>query len=101
MSEQVEPSGAGLSSHSIESHFQSVALTILTAVMAWFGLTVQDSTVKLATLTERLSGLERQISDNRTQVYTARDAQKDLELRDSVLANIVDRVLALETKARR
>jgi hypothetical protein len=69
---------------------------VLTGVTAWFGFTVQDSTVKLATLTERLSGLERQISDSRTQVYTARDAQKDLELRDAVVDSLAARVAALE-----
>lgn len=85
-----------LSTHSLERHFQSIALTVLTGVTAWFGFTVQDSTVKLATLTERLSGLERQISDNRTQVYTARDAQKDLDLRDAVVESLAARVAALE-----
>jgi hypothetical protein len=103
MSEASEEAAAANaeSKRTIERHFQSIALTILTGVTAWFGLTVQDSTVKLATLTERLSGLERQISDNREQIYTARDAQKDLELRDSVLANIASRVLALENAKRK
>ncbi len=102
MSEATEEAAAAAESkRTIERHFQSIALMVLTGVTAWFGLTVQDSTVKLATLTERLSGLERQISDNREQIYTARDAQKDLELRDSVLANIASRVLALETAKRK
>jgi hypothetical protein len=43
-----------------------------------------------------LSGLERQISDSRTQVYTARDAQKDLDLRDAVVESLAARVAALE-----
>lgn len=85
----------------IERHFQSIALTVLTGVTAWFGLTVQDSTVKLATLGERMAGLERQLADNREQSYTARDAQKDFQLRDATLANVADRVLALETGRRR
>jgi hypothetical protein len=85
-----------MSSHTLERHFQSIALTVLTGVTAWFGFTVQDNTVKLATLTERLSGLDRQISDSRTQVYTARDAQKDLELRDAVMDSLAARVAALE-----
>lgn len=85
-----------LSTHSLERHFQSIALTVLTGVTAWFGFTVQDSTVKLATLTERLSGLERQISDSRENIYTSRDAQKDLDLRDSVMESLAARVAALE-----
>ena len=85
-----------LSSRTLERHFQSIALTVLTGVTAWFGFTVQDSTVKLATLTERLSGLERQIFDNRDQIYTSRDAQKDLDLRDSVMESLAARVAALE-----
>jgi hypothetical protein len=85
----------------IERHFQSIALTVLTGVTAWFGLTVQDSTVKLATLGERMAGLERQLADNREQSYTARDAQKDFQLRDATLANVAERVLALETGRRR
>lgn len=90
-----------LSAHSLERHFQSIALTVLTGVTAWFGFTVQDSTVKLATLTERLSGLERQISDNRDQIYTARDAQKDLDLRDAVVESLAARVSALEGARRK
>jgi len=102
MSEATEEAAAAAESkRTIERHFQSIALTILTGVTAWFGLTVQDSTVKLATLTERLSGLERQISDSREQVYTSRDAQKDLDLRDSVMQNLAARVLALESAKRK
>jgi len=96
-----QPDTNNLSARTIERHFQSIALMVLTGVTAWFGLTVQDSTVKLATLTERLSGLERQISDSREQVYTSRDAQKDLELRDSVMQNLAARVLALESAKRK
>lgn len=96
-----QPEANNLSARAIERHFQSIALTILTGVTAWFGLTVQDSTVKLATLTERLSGLERQISDNRNNVYTARDAAKDLDLRDSVVESLAARVAALENNRRK
>lgn len=85
----------------LERHFQSIALTVLTGVTAWFGLTVQDSTVKLATLGERMAGLERQLADTRELTYTARDAQKDFQLRDATLANVAERVLALETGRRR
>lgn len=85
----------------IERHFQSIVLTVLAGVTGWFGLTVQDSTVKLATLSERLSGLERQISDNRELAYTVRDAQKDFQLRDSVISNVAARVLELENSRRR
>ena len=101
MTEQASDESNNLSARAIERHFQSIALAILTAVTGWFGLTVQDSTVKLATLSERLAGLERQLTENRGQVYTARDAQKDLDLRDSVMANIAARVLALETARRK
>jgi hypothetical protein len=90
-----------ISSHTLERHFQSIALTVLTGVTAWFGFTVQDSTVKLATLSERMAGLERQLADNRELTYTARDAQKDFQLRDATLANIANRVLALESSRRR
>ena len=85
---------------SLERRFQSVVLAVLTAVTGWFGLTVQDSTVKIATLGERMAGLERQLSDTRELTYTARDAQKDFQLRDATMANIASRVLALETKGR-
>lgn len=98
MTDQLENN---LASRTLERHFQSIALTVLTGVTAWFGFTVQDSTVKLATLTERLSGLERQISDSRTQVYTARDAQKDLDLRDAVVESLAARVAALESARRK
>lgn len=85
----------------LERHFQSIVLTVLAGVTGWFGLTVQDSTVKLATISERLTGLERQLADNKEQTYTMRDAQKDLQLRDSVIANIASRVLELENMRRR
>lgn len=90
-----------LSARAIERHFQSIALAVLTGVTGWFGLTVQDSTVKLATLSERLAGLERQLTESRGQLYTARDAEKDLDLRDSVMANLAERVLALENTRRK
>lgn len=85
----------------IERHAQSVALAVLTAVILWVGAAVQDSTVKLATISERLAGVEREMAGYRAQSYSARDAQKDLQLRDALLADLTTRVSSLENGKRR
>ena len=99
MTAEQEPQG--LDARALERHFQSIALTVLAAVTGWFGLTVQDSTVKLATMSERLANLERQLNNNTELLYTARDAAKDWQLRDALLNNITARVTDLESKSRR
>lgn len=43
----------------IERHLQSLLLALLTMVCGWLGLTVQDSTVKIAALTERVSNTQQ------------------------------------------
>jgi len=97
----VEQEPQGLDARALERHFQSIALTILAAVTGWFGLTVQDSTVKLATMSERLANLERQLNNNTELLYTARDAAKDWQLRDALLNNLTTRLTDLETRSRR
>lgn len=92
---------SGLDARTLERHFQSIALTILAAVTGWFGMTVQDSTVKLATMAERLSNLERQLNTNSELLYTARDAAKDWQLRDAMLNNLTNRITDLEAQLRR
>jgi hypothetical protein len=62
---------------------------------------VQDSTVKLATMSERLANLERQLNSNTELLYTARDAAKDWQLRDALLDNLTNRVMDLEARVRR
>ena len=80
----------------LERHLQSGLLAIVGSITGWLGFTVQDSTVQMARLTERLAGLERQIAITQEQTYTAKDASKDLQLRDAVIANVAARVLTLE-----
>lgn len=87
--------------NNIERHAQSVVLAVLTAIIMWVGASVQESTVKLATISEKLAGVERQLAEYKEQSYTARDAQKDLQLRDALLADLTSRVSSLENGKRR
>ena len=80
----------------LERHIQSGLMAILAALTGWMALTIQDSTVKLAGLTEKVMYLERQIGLDSSIHYTASDAAKDLRLRDEVLTNVTNRVLTLE-----
>lgn len=81
----------------LERHVQSFLLGILSLVCGWLGLTVQESTVKIAALTERVAYLQNDQVQNRAGLYTSTDAQKDLRLRDEVMSNLAARVLRLET----
>lgn len=76
----------------------NLIMALLTMVVSWMAWTVQDSTVKLATLSEKVSQLEANSRTTHEIVYTLRDAQKDFELRDTVIANIATRLLAVEKK---
>jgi len=76
--------------------FNNVMMALLTMAVSWLAYTVQDSTIKMATMTEKINQLE-----NKTQLftqitYTLRDAQKDFELRDTVMANMGARITQLE-----
>ena len=92
-----EPSTARM----VERHFQTMVLVLMTGVMGWLGWTVQDLNVKTATLTEKLVQIQDRQTYDREQLYTAKDAFKDFQLRDSTLANIATRVLALEQDTRK
>lgn len=74
----------------------NLIMGLLTMVVSWMAWTVQDSTVKLATLSEKVSTLETNTQINRENTYTLRDAQKDFELRDSVMSNMATRLTRLE-----
>ncbi len=87
--------------HGVERHFQSMILVLMTAVIGWMGWTVQDLNVKTATITEKLVQIEARASFEREQLYTAKDAAKDQQLQDNILANLASRVLALEQDARK
>ena len=80
----------------LERHVQSFLLGILSLVCGWLGFTVQDSTVKLAALTERVAYLQSDRSFDKAAVYTASDAAKDFRLRDEVMSNLAARILRLE-----
>lgn len=85
----------------IERHFQTMVLVLMTAVMGWLGWTVQDLNVRTATLTEKLVQMEGRQGFEREQLYTAKDASKDFQLRDSTMANLAGRLLALEQTSRK
>jgi hypothetical protein len=74
----------------------NMIMALLTMVVSWMAWTVQDSTVKLATLSEKVSTLESSTQLDRTHTYTLRDAQKDFELRDTVMSNMATRLTRLE-----
>ena len=74
----------------------NLIMGLLTMVVSWMAWTVQDSTVKLATLSEKVATLETNTHDYRESTYTLRDAQKDFELRDTVMSNIATRLTRLE-----
>lgn len=87
--------------HVVERHFQTMVLVLMTGVMGWLGWTVQDLNVKTATLTEKLAQIQDRQIFERDQVYTAKDASKDFQLRDVTMANLATRVLALEQNNRK
>jgi hypothetical protein len=82
----------------MERHLQSFLLGLLSLVCGWLGFTVQDSTIKIAALTERVAYLQSAKTDDAGMRYTASDAAKDLRLRDEVLSNLASRVLNLEKR---
>lgn len=75
---------------------ENVMLSLLVAVVGWLAFTVQDSTVKLATLSEKVAHLEANMTAHNLTVYTLKDAQKDLQLRDTMITSLTLRVTALE-----
>lgn len=87
--------------HVVERHFQTMVLVLMTGVMGWLGWTVQDLNVKTATLTEKLVQIQDRQAFEREQTYTARDAQKDFQLRDATMNNLATRILALEQAPRK
>jgi len=83
-----------------ERHFQTVALSLITAGLVWGGTMLQTSSVQIATLTEKVTSLEARLAYERENLYTAKDADKDFQLRDQVVINLASRVLVLEDLCR-
>lgn len=82
----------------IERHLQSVGLAVLTALSSWMGLTLQEATVKIAALSERVAYLqERMLVDDRDG-YSADSATRDLALRDDQIKDLRERVARLERR---
>jgi outer membrane murein-binding lipoprotein Lpp len=75
---------------------ENIVLTLLVGAVGWFALTIQNLTVKIATLSEKVAHLETNMNAHNQTVYSLKDAQKDLQLRDALIASLTLRVTALE-----
>lgn len=67
----------------MEKHFQTIVMSALAAVCGWMALTTQNLTVSVATLTEKVSNLQEQISKQGDNDYGNQIA--DLRARVTVL----------------
>jgi len=85
----------------VERHLQTMIMAALGAVCGWMAMTTQGLTVSVATLTEKVSNLQESVKEERSQLYTRADADRDFALRDNVISNVASRVLVLEQKDRK
>jgi len=83
MSEEVEQSASF-----VERHLQTMIMAALGAVCAWMAMTTQGLTVSVATLTEKVSNLQAQISEQGDNNYATEIA--DLKARVFVLEKTRD-----------
>jgi hypothetical protein len=67
----------------VEKHLQTMIMAALGAVCGWMAITTQGLTVSVATLTEKVSNLQEQIS--RTNNNTYGDQIAGLQARVAVL----------------
>lgn len=80
-----------------EQHFQEGLMLCIVALLGWTLYTVNEASIKLATLTERVAALQAQVEQSNALRYTIGDATRDLQLRDQRLQDLSDRVRGLET----
>lgn len=82
----------------IERHFQSIIVTVLLAVSGWVAYTTQGTSVKVATLEEKVISLNDKLDMANIQSYRASDADRDLQIRDLRLDRLEDRLDRLEDR---
>jgi hypothetical protein len=83
MSEEPEQSASF-----VERHLQTMIMAALGAVCAWMAMTTQGLTVSVATLTEKVSNLQAQISEQGDNNFESEIA--DLKARVFVLEKSLD-----------
>lgn len=85
----------------LERHFQTLVQVVLVGICVWMATTVQDTAVKVATLTERVATLQNEVSGLRAGTalrYTSDDAARDLAAINSQLDDMRARIRDLERK---
>jgi Tfp pilus assembly protein PilV len=99
MSEQAPPQPSA-----IERHAQTLIGVVITGLIFWMGVTIQDQSTTLAGMRAELNGMQAQLSLYAQQTqdrYTASRASTDFAARDQVIADLRERVLMLEQGRRR
>lgn len=82
-----------------ERHVQTAIAFIMTAVMAWVGLTTSDTAVEVAVLSAQIVALQeqvRELRDGTKDRYSRADALRDFAVRDDVLSGALARLDRLE-----
>ena len=94
-----EPNDDGSHQSPMERHIQTVAASIVVAILIWVGATLNTSNEQAARLEERLSSLFREVQMLREQLgnqYTHRDAERDLSAIQARLDEQDKRLIILE-----
>lgn len=82
----------------LERHFQSLAISVILAVSGWVAFTTQGTSVQVATLQVEVENLHYRLDATSQDLYTNRDAERDLEIGEHKIENLERRVQILEEK---
>lgn len=84
----------------LERHIQTIVQVFLVAVCGWMATTVQDTSIQVAKLTERVTYLQIQVENLEAQTddrYTKSDALGDLNAVNDQLKDIRERLRSVES----
>lgn len=87
----------------VEKHIQTAIQVVLVGLCVWMAATVQSTALEVATLTERVSALQLQVSKFETTAQTAYPAAlaaRDKVETDAKLREISDRLRELERNSK-
>lgn len=87
----------------LERHAQTLIGVIITGLIFWMGVTIQNQSTTLAGMRAELNGMQAQLtlySQQTQDRYTAARAVADFQVRDQALSDLRDRVRELEQEHR-
>lgn len=80
-----------------EAHFQEGLMLCIVALLGWTLYSVNESSIKIATLTERVAALTTQVEAATQNRYTSIDAARDQAVVNDRIAELAARIRDVES----